>query len=491
MSTGLQASSSDIDAPHPAPPQPPEGWYTDPGDSAQWRWWAGDDWKEHRAPRDPNDVAHFVPRGQPASEQAAASTPSPQSMPRNDLRHRVPAQSLIEHMIRLRDEGKIERSHDGRRVFLTAETRSWYDGALGERHVARILDHLGPEWTVLHSVPVGNEGSDIDHVLIGPPGVYTINTKHHAGKSVWVAGRALRVNNHPQHYISNAAFEARRAEKLLTAASGLAVEAAGLVVLVGARQLTVKAAADGGDIVVGVVRDTHLLETLQSRRIYSDEQVRRIADAAAQPGTWTSTPAQPSDPQLLAEEFDALERSVNAGGSLDQPSGTAGRRSSTPRARTSRPQRAIGQRSGSRRPSRKRRALVSELIKLALVAIVVIAGINYVNSRVQAPASTPAAFASAQEEQTALAQTAGTASVMIDQLSPEGVRPTSLTLSAGSTLDAPDGTVLVELPAGSSASYVPSADGLTYSLTLTGPQFGTIVTLTPEAGVVPGPLPAP
>jgi hypothetical protein len=32
---------------------------------------------------------------------------------------------------------------------------------------------------VLHAVPVGDRGSDIDHVVIGHGGVYTVNTKTH------------------------------------------------------------------------------------------------------------------------------------------------------------------------------------------------------------------------------------------------------------------------------------------------------------------------
>ena len=54
-----------------------------------------------------------------------------------------------------------------------------------------MLAQLGPEWTVLHSVPVGRGKSDIDHIAIGPPGVFTINTKFSPGKDVWVAGRGM------------------------------------------------------------------------------------------------------------------------------------------------------------------------------------------------------------------------------------------------------------------------------------------------------------
>jgi len=65
----------------------------------------------------------------------------------------------------------------------------WYLGALGELDVARSLDSLGPEWRVFRAVPIGTGSSDIDHVVIGPPGVFTINTKHHQGKDIWIGAK--------------------------------------------------------------------------------------------------------------------------------------------------------------------------------------------------------------------------------------------------------------------------------------------------------------
>ena len=47
---------------------------------------------------------------------------------------------------------------------LGTESRPWYIGAEGEIAVGRELDELPPGWTVLHAVPVGTRGSDIDHV---------------------------------------------------------------------------------------------------------------------------------------------------------------------------------------------------------------------------------------------------------------------------------------------------------------------------------------
>ncbi|WP_242616348.1 nuclease-related domain-containing protein [Microterricola gilva] len=387
----------------------------------------------------------------------------------------------MEQVLRLSAEATTD-AHNGRRK-LPDEIHSWYAGAVGERRVADILSRLGDEWTVLHSVPVGSEGSDIDHVLIGPAGVYTINTKHHANKDVWVAGRALRVSNHPQHHISNAAFEARRAAKLLTQASGLTVETAGVVVVVGARKLVIKAAPDGDDVTVGVERDSELLGALQSRRIYSDEQVQRIVDAAVRPRTWSLLPVSTVDPRDLQSHFEALEPELAADARRLSQVASKG-------AATARPQRTAPSRPPSRRPSKKRRSILPGLMKLAVFAVALIIAVNYLGSLGAPSAPAPASFASAELEQSALSQAAGTAAFALDQLSPSGVRPASLVIGEDSTLKTPDGSVVVALPVGTTADYAPSADGLSYTLTLTGPQHGSAVTVTPEAGVVPAPATA-
>lgn len=56
----------------------------------------------------------------------------------------------------------------------------WGRGAAGERKVGAILDGLGPDWHALHGVWLGR--GDIDHVLVGPGGVFTVETKSHRGR---------------------------------------------------------------------------------------------------------------------------------------------------------------------------------------------------------------------------------------------------------------------------------------------------------------------
>jgi len=54
-------------------------------------------------------------------------------------------------------------------------------GARGERAVGAEIEILSPDgWHVLHNISLGR--GDVDHVLIGPGGIYTIETKSHRGR---------------------------------------------------------------------------------------------------------------------------------------------------------------------------------------------------------------------------------------------------------------------------------------------------------------------
>jgi hypothetical protein len=54
-------------------------------------------------------------------------------------------------------------------------------GEDGERAVGRLLESLAPQgWRVLHDISLGR--GNIDHVLIGPAGVFSVETKSHAGR---------------------------------------------------------------------------------------------------------------------------------------------------------------------------------------------------------------------------------------------------------------------------------------------------------------------
>lgn len=122
-----------------------------------------------------------------------------------------------------RERALAERAAQGRvrhavarLVGAKTDEPAWRIGADGEVAVADQLARLGPQWHVLHAVRGGNRGSDIDHVVIGPGGVFTVNAKNHPHTNVWVGGDTFMVNGQRLPYVRNSRFEARRAARMLT-----------------------------------------------------------------------------------------------------------------------------------------------------------------------------------------------------------------------------------------------------------------------------------
>ena len=226
------------------------------------------------------------------------------------LTERFAAQSVIEELLALQDLVP-PRSLPGR-IFgaspLSDASWPWYKGALGEIAVGRILAGLGPEWLVLHAVPVGSGWSDIDHVLVGPAGVFTLNTKNHAGQSIWVAGQTLMVSGTKQRHLYNSAHEAARASKLLSTAAGTAVEVTGVLVIVEPRRLTIREKPRQ----VMVLTERQLLGALQRRKaVLNPAQVQSIASAAVRARTWHTKPTAPANMDELQRKFAALRRLVD------------------------------------------------------------------------------------------------------------------------------------------------------------------------------------
>ena len=237
------------------------------------------------------------------------SMPSEPRAVHTDLRNRVAGQSLFAVLAGLQASGEFGIDVASRRVHAGPRAEPWYLGLLGERRIGSLLAQLGPGVTVLHSVPVGSKSSDIDHVVISQAGVFTINSKNHTGKPVWVGGHGMMVGKSKVSHLRNAIHEAKRAERLLSAATGLTVPVTAVVALVGVDRLTVRQAPTGDGIDIAVVLERNLLQLLSGRPVFSPEQVRRIANAAVRPRTWSMTvPREPRVAELIAD-FVSLEAS--------------------------------------------------------------------------------------------------------------------------------------------------------------------------------------
>lgn len=168
------------------------------------------------------------------------------SIDANDLTLNKPGEGLLAKADELRAEHPFRSRWDALTGKRTDE-KAWRVGADGERRVAAELDKAkggDPDWHILHGVPVGVRGSDLDHVLVCPAGVFVINSKYHDQKQITVTGKRVTIDN-PNYkgkkgpardapYVRNSLFEAERTGKLLRDASGVNVPVMPVIVAVGA-----------------------------------------------------------------------------------------------------------------------------------------------------------------------------------------------------------------------------------------------------------------
>lgn len=173
------------------------------------------------------------------------------------------------------------------------DERAWRVGAKGEVKVGKELAKLPDGWHVLHAVQVSEAGTDIDHVVIGPAGVFTLNTKCHPDGKVTVYEKALYVNGSKVDYVQKSRGEARRAARLLTEACGFPVSVLSTIVFVDLASITEKGRPD--DVVITTRR--RLLNHLQALPVsLNSDQVRLIHERASNSRTWL--PAAPPSPTI-------------------------------------------------------------------------------------------------------------------------------------------------------------------------------------------------
>jgi hypothetical protein len=240
----------------------------------------------------PRHAEPALPDPPPPPSPPAGTT---SKLPDRDLALNLPGQSARDQALQLRAAAPV-RTFVARLVGAKTDERNWRIGADGEEEVARRLARLGPGWCVLHAVPVGDRDSDIDHVVIGPGGVFTINAKHHPHANVWVRGDTVKVNGTNQPYVRNSRHEARRAAKLLSAAAGFDVEVRGVVAVIGAhRGFTVKEQPRDGAVAVVARRelDRYLGGLVP---VLGPASIARIYEVARHLSTWQPATVRHTEP---------------------------------------------------------------------------------------------------------------------------------------------------------------------------------------------------
>jgi hypothetical protein len=159
----------------------------------------------------------------------------------------------------------------------------WDAGAKGERVVGKALTaycSTRPHWHALHSVPVGHNGADIDHVLIGPPGVIVINTKYHPHRHIHVTHEGLYLDKQPVDYATKSRIEADRAQRLIAAATHRTIPVTALIVLAEGA-LSVESRPSGVTVLhrsaltPWLDKAPHLLDPSMISRVYAAARNRR------------------------------------------------------------------------------------------------------------------------------------------------------------------------------------------------------------------------
>ena len=100
------------------------------------------------------------------------------------------------------------------------------------------LAKLCGDWRVMRTVSVGHRGTAIDHLAIGPPGVFTMTTKLHPGARAWIGDHAIKINGQRTNYVRTSRLDAQRASRVLSRACGFAVPVRAAIVFVGLDDFT-------------------------------------------------------------------------------------------------------------------------------------------------------------------------------------------------------------------------------------------------------------
>jgi hypothetical protein len=164
----------------------------------------------------------------------------------------------------------------GLRFQPSPEAVAWRRGAAGERRTARLLRPLERHgWAVLHDLAVPGSRANLDHLVIGPGGVFAIDSKQYRGRLQLDPSGRLWHGRYPlAPALLAASFEADQAAQVLPD-PGLAVVP---IVTVHGAQVPWGKVVVGGVLVVSARRLPSMLRQLPT--VLGPERVVGLADQA-------------------------------------------------------------------------------------------------------------------------------------------------------------------------------------------------------------------
>src|SRR5215207_1021735 len=152
------------------------------------------------------------------------------------------------------------------------QTRTWQRGAHGERHTAWLLRRLARDgFVILHDLAVPGSDVNVDHLVIGPTGVFVIDSKQWTGQ-VYQTADGLAWHNHYRldRTLDTVRWEAETVSRLL------GTRATALVCVHGAQVHGGGGEAQG----VAIMPAGRLRDALGQDRVLSDADVQLLAATA-------------------------------------------------------------------------------------------------------------------------------------------------------------------------------------------------------------------
>lgn len=189
--------------------------------------------------------------------------------------------TLVGHGDRSSHTVESVRSRFARFLGALAHERVSNRGADGELLTGWWLGRLPDGWHVINDVVVGESDANIEHLMVGPAGVFTITTKSLTGK-VWVGPKSVLHNRRRTDFLPKASAEARLASRLLSSAVGRPVEVRGVLAIL-CDDWTVKQRP--ADVYVDATRGVKDW-MLRQPAILRAGEVIQLASAASKPSTW-------------------------------------------------------------------------------------------------------------------------------------------------------------------------------------------------------------
>ncbi|MDJ0376409.1 nuclease-related domain-containing protein [Cryobacterium sp. PH31-L1] len=225
---------------------------------------------------------------------------------------RFAGQSVVEELLRQHAD-RPARSRLARTLGappLDANELSWLRAAQAEMIVGDILGRLPEGYSVYHSLPIRNTAFWVDHLVVGPGGIFSINSKTHWDRDLTGSLRSIPINDHAMPYLRDAPFESAQITALLAQVLPATTVVQPVIVLVNPHKILLARKPDA----VTVIDSPRLRRWLVARPpVFSPEQQAALTAAIDDPATWRAA-AQPLAPAHLHARFTALEQQVAAAG---------------------------------------------------------------------------------------------------------------------------------------------------------------------------------